>query len=35
MIVWNVMRPEFFKTKLEVADPKLLEAGPAVEGVGA
>jgi amino acid transporter len=35
MIVWNVMRPEFFKTKLETADPKLLESGPAVDGLGA
>ncbi len=35
MIVWNVMRPEFFKTKLETADPELLESGPAVDGLGA
>ena len=34
MIAWNVQEPEFFRRKPEVADPALLESGPAVEGSG-
>jgi amino acid transporter len=34
MIAWNLKEPEFFRRKPEVADPALLESGPAVEGSG-